>query len=297
MADDKPAEEAKLPTDAVKDEKSQEPVAEPAPASKEPEAPTEETPDPIDWDEDEDKPKEKPEVKPKAKPKAEPKSEEKPPEEEPKQEEPKAETEGKPAEETKPKEPTKAEERKTQLNTEIRDLVAKRKALQDEVTKANAEVYGVKSIDELKEEGLSETDAKVEALRQQVEMDKYNTQIAEAQLTIESEANRVINDFPIFNPTDESFDKELSDEASELLRANLIIDENTNQVIGSNVSPYQLYKTIARAAGVSATKGQIKGKADAEKMMANADVSTNAAPPTKPKDPLMELLTEGWDEP
>lgn len=292
MADDKQA-------DAVKDD-TQEPVAESAPVEeKKPEASEETESDPIDWDEDDDKPK--------AKAKAEPKLEPKPKAEEPKKEEPEEETketEDKPeakaeesVEETKPEEkPTKADERKTQLNTEIRDLVAKRKALQEEVTKANAEVYGVKTVDELKDEGLSETDANVEALRQQYEMDKYNSQVAEAQLTIESEANRVLTDFPIFNAESDTYDKELAEEAAALMQANLIYDENTKQVIGSNVSPYQIYKTIARAAGVSSTKGQIKGQAAAEKMMANADVSTNAAPPAKPKDPLMEILTN-WDEP
>ncbi|MDZ4205624.1 MAG: hypothetical protein U1C12_00180 [Patescibacteria group bacterium] len=290
MADDK--------AKAVKED-NQEPT-DPAPeeAKAEPEAPKETESAPIDWEEDEDKPKEKPKAEPKAKPKTE----------EPKEEE---ETEDKPeekseelVEETKSEEkPTKADERKTQLNTEIRDLVSKRNALKEEIEKANAEAYAPADEKELLDqknpdtgENYTSVEAKVEALRQSTEMDKYNTRVADAQLTIESESQRVINDFPMFNKDNESFDKELSDEAAELLRANLILDENTGQVIGSNVSPYQLYKTIARAAGVSAAKGQIKGQAAAEKMMANADVSTNAAPPAKPKDPLMDILVN-WDEP
>lgn len=190
-----------------------------------------------------------------------------------------------------PSKPKDAESRKAQLNTEIRDLVAQRNALKDEVTKANAEVYAPATIDELKEQGLSETDAKVESLRQQVEMDKYNTAVAEAQLTIESESQRVLADYPMFNPESKEYDKELAEEAADLLRSNLLIDENSGQVIGSNLSPYKLYSTLARASTTSAAKGHASGREATEKMLANADVSTNAAPPKTKSDPLMDLWT------
>lgn len=206
----------------------------------------------------------------------------------------KAETESEeetPAEETETADkPTKADERKIQLNTEIRDLVARKNALQADVEKANAEVYQPATEDELTEQGMTAVEAKVEAMRQEREMEKYNSQVADAQLTIGHESNRVLQDFPIFNPDSESYDEELAGEASELLRANLILDPNTNQVIGSNVSPYQLYQTLARASGISATKGQLKGQQDTEQMLASADNAGSASPPKKPKDPVLDIL-------
>jgi len=36
-------------------------------------------------------------------------------------------------------------------------------------------------------------------------------------------------------------------------------------------------------------RGQIKGQKDTEKMLANADTASSAAPPKKASDPLMEL--------
>lgn len=201
-----------------------------------------------------------------------------------------AETEVDETVEDKPK--RDAESRKEQLNTEIRDLVAQRNALKEEVTKANAEVYQPATEQQLVDEGLSATDAKVEALRQQIEMRDYNERVAEAQLTIESEANRVIQDFPTFNPDSPDYDSELATEAAELLQQNLITDPNTGQIIGSNVSPYQLYKTLARATGISATKAQLKGQQATESMYANADTASSAAPPAKPKDPLMALFED-----
>lgn len=195
------------------------------------------------------------------------------------------------AEETEAEAP-KAEARKQQLNTEIRDLVAKRNELKVEVEKANAEVYQPATSEELVEQGMTELEAKVEAMRQEQEMDKFNSRVAEAQLTISHEADKVLTDFPIFNPESNTYDEELATEAAQLLEANLIKDPNTNQVIGSNVSPYQLYKTFARAAGISATKGQIQGQKNTEKMLANADAPSGATKQKAPeKDPIMAI----WD--
>lgn len=216
-------------------------------------------------------------------------------EEAPKETESESEDADEPADADKPEDkPQKgAEDRKTQLNTEIRDLVAQRNALRTEVEKINAEVYQPATEQDLISEGLSPTDAKVEALRQQIEVRDYNEKVAEAQLTLESEAQRVINDFPIFNQDSEGYDEELAKEAAELMSQNLIYDENTGQIIGSKISPYQFYKTLARASGISATKAQIKGQQATEKMLANADTASSAAPAKKAADPLMEL----WKDP
>ncbi len=189
-------------------------------------------------------------------------------------------------EETKPQ--TKADERKTQLNTEIRDLVAQRNALKTEVAKAN-EVYQPATEDELVETGMNATDAKVEALRQEMAVRDYNEQVAEAQLTLESESNWILQNYDWSNPESPNFKEELSNEAAQLLAANLIHDENTGQVIGSNISPRQLYKTLDTASGISRTQGQLKGQQDTEKMLANADNASSAAPQKAKTDPLMEL--------
>lgn len=187
---------------------------------------------------------------------------------------------------------SKADERKTELNTEIRDLVAQRNALKTEVAKAN-EAYQPATEQELVDDGMTATDAKVEALRQQIEIRDYNEKVVDAQLTINSEANRVLVDFPMFDPSNDGYNEELAQEAATLLQANLILDPNTNQIIGSNVSPYQLYKTLAKASGISEAKGQIKGQAATEQMLANADAGSSAAPAKKAPDSLAAL----WADP
>lgn len=200
----------------------------------------------------------------------------------------------KPAEEPAEEKPQgKAEERKAQLNSEIRDLVAQRNAIKAEVEKANAEVYQPATEEELVNEGMNATEAKVESLRQQMELRDYNERVADAQLTLSSESMKVLDEFPMFNADSPEYEKELADAAAELLQANLIYDPDSKQVIGSNISPYKLYKTIATAAGISATKGQLKGQQAAEQMLASADTGSSAAPPKQKADPVAEL----WSEP
>ena len=236
------------------------------------------------------KQKDAPVAEPKEEAKAEPEAKET--EDEAKPEEVVEETK-EPQKDEKPEKPTKAEERKTELNTEIRDLVAKRNALKEEVTKINSEVYQPATEEELVDEGMTSTDAKVEVLRQQMEVRDYNERVAEAQLTIEHESNRILSDFAWADRDSTEYKEELSNEAAALLKANLITDPNTGQVIGSNISPYQLYKTLDRAAGISAVHGQIKGQEATEQMLANADEAASAAPPKKAVDPVLSL----WEDP
>lgn len=186
----------------------------------------------------------------------------------------------------------KAEERKQQLNTEIRDLVAQRNALKTEVEKTNADVYQPATVDELVAQGMSATDARVEALDQRLQVQDYNNRVADAQLTIESESQRVLNDFPMFNPDSKTYRKDIAEEAAALMGDAILRDDNTGAIIGSTISPYRLYKTLAASHNVSAQAGQLKGQQDTEKMLARADDTANAAPKTDKKDPVLAILED-----
>lgn len=210
-----------------------------------------------------------------------------------------AEPETPPEAEDKPEEPLpedkpqgKAEERKTQLNTEIRDLVSQRNAIRTEVEKLNADTYQVATEDELVAQGMDPLTAKVEALDQRSQLSDYNNKVADAQLTLESESQRVLREFPMFDENSTEFNKDLTAQASSLLQESLEFDPNTGQVTGSKVSPYQLYKTLATAAQASKTDGQIEGQKAAEKQLANSDTLPGAAPPKEKKDPVLEI----WDD-
>lgn len=186
----------------------------------------------------------------------------------------------------------KAEDRKQQLNTEIRDLVAQRNALKTEVEKTNAEAYQPATVDELVAGGMSATDARLEALDQRLQVQDYNNKVADAQLTIESESQRVLTDFPMFNPDNKEYRKDIAEEAAALMNDSLVRDDNTGAIIGSNISPYRLYKTLAASHNVSAQEGQLKGQQDTEKMLARADDTGSAAPKAEKKDPILAILED-----
>ena len=208
------------------------------------------------------------------------------------------ETETDKPEETETDKPKGLQSRANKVNSEIRDLVAQRNALKAEVEKLNAEVYQpatekdlIGEINPETGEKYTATDAKVEALRQEMAMRDYNESVAETQLTLASESNQVLQDFGIFNPESELYNEELAGIAAETLDANLIRDENTGQVVGVNpgFETYKFYETLAKAAGVSSAQGQLKGQQAAEKMLANADSPGSAAPPKKAKDPVLAI--------
>lgn len=187
----------------------------------------------------------------------------------------------------------KADERKQQLNTEIRDLVAQRNTLRQEVERMNAQVYRPVTEQELLDqinpetgEYYNRTEAKVAALEQQIELQRYNEQVSEAQIGLRHEALKALQDFPMFDAESPEYNPEVASQVDQLLSKNLVFDPNTGQVIGSHVSPYQLYKTVALSAQAGATTGQLKAQKATEKMLASADTPPSAQQGNVPYEKL-----------
>lgn len=147
------------------------------------------------------------------------------------------------------------------------------------------------------ETGQSQADARITAMEQRQELADYNNRIAESQLVIQSESQRVLQDFPIFNPSSPEFRPEVASQAAELLKSNLQFDSNTGQLIGASISPYQLYKTIASANQASAVENQIRGQRSAEQMLAATEPSSSAVPAQAAEDPFLAGLLKGYKVP
>lgn len=163
-------------------------------------------------------------------------------------------------------------------NQEIRNMVAYRNELRRQVEKANSEAYKPATTEELLEQINPETgdyysrlEAQVESMRQEQDAERYNREVTDAQYEIAYDVQRVLNDFPVFNPDSPQYDKETSEELAQLLEENLIVDPKTNQVTGTKLPIYKLYKSHARAAQASARKAEIKGQKATETMLSRAD--------------------------
>ena len=176
---------------------------------------------------------------------------------------------------------SKGEKRKDQLNTEIRDLVAQRNTLKQQVEQLNSQAYQVPSEQELQDQINPDTgeyytalEAKLSRMEQQQQLREYTEQVTEAQMTVSSEAQRALQDFPIFDSQSKEYDPEIAAQADAILQQNLVVDQNTGQIIGSRISPYQLYKSYDVARKASQRKAQIQGQKSVEKMMAASAPTT-----------------------
>jgi chromosome segregation ATPase len=219
-------------------------------------------------------------------------------EQEESKEETEVESEDETDEETEvPEEPkTKADQRKEQLNGEIRDLVSEKNQLKEQIEQLNNQVYQPQTKDELVEEGYSEEEARVMALEQKLELKDYNEQVINAQVGLAQEAQRIEREFPIFNPDSPDYDQEIASQAAELLEESLITDPNTGQIVGSHNNMYKLYKSIAGAYQKSSVSGQVKGQKEAVRRMASVEAPSSAKrPETTKKDPLLDILASDDD--
>ena len=90
----------------------------------------------------------------------------------------------------------------------------------------------------------------------------------------------MIKDYPIFDPESDQYNPELTAAADEIMQSSLIVDDNTGQVIGSRLSPYQVYSAIAKAKASGDVAGKTSGRKAALDMMNNADVSSSAKAPS-----------------
>ena len=176
---------------------------------------------------------------------------------------------------------SKGEQRKDQLNTEIRDLVAQRNQLRQQVEQLNQQAYQVPSEQDLQDQINPDTgeyytalEAKLTRMEQQQQLRDYSEQVAESQLTISSEAQRALKDFPMFDEQSPEYDPEVAQQVDRILQQNLVVDQNTGQIIGSRISPYELYKSYDVATKASQRKAQIQGQKSVEKMMSAADPTT-----------------------
>jgi hypothetical protein len=133
----------------------------------------------------------------------------------------------------------------------------------------------------------AERAARQQALATQQESvanEKYELQVQQNQQTILSEVQRALTDFPMFDAESPKYNPALAARADAMLGANLIKEES-GRYIGSNISPYELYKLIDDSVREATARGEAEGQKATQQMLANADVPGNAPQTPKPKDP------------
>lgn len=182
---------------------------------------------------------------------------------------------------------------KQDANARIRTLANENRQLKEQIETLNSQVYRPQSEQDLMNDGLNPTDARVEAMRQEIEVERFNRQVSELNSTMNQEADAVLRDFPMFDPDSGGYNAEIAKRANQLYMhtAGMQTDPNTGLLISANVSPYDFYKTIAETYEVSSRAGQIKGQQANDKMRSAAEPQSSSAPKTPKVDPIMAALT------
>ncbi|MCA9333547.1 hypothetical protein KC963_00710 [Candidatus Saccharibacteria bacterium] len=199
-------------------------------------------------------------------------------------------------EEEKPLSP-KAENRFQKLANENREL-------RDQLSQLHQQVYQPQTEQDLINEGLSPELAEVRALKQRLEVQDYTNRVYESQVALSNESAQVIEDFPIFDPNSKDYQADIAAEAATALEKVLIRDPNIaeidprtgrptgrGQIIGSHVSPLEIYKPIADAYEKSRRQGQIQGQKATEKMLSSVDARGSITPKERKADPLLDILS------
>lgn len=185
-----------------------------------------------------------------------------------------------------------AQNRIRSLANDNRSLINENRQLRQQIEAANAQFYKPQTVEQLQEQGMDETQAQIEALRQTQTLNEANQHIAALNSDINMEAMQVTHDYPVFDPGSKEYDKDFAEMvASRYMEASgMTTDQNTGFITQARVLPYDFYKSFAEARESGMKRGELLGKKNAERQANAADVTPIASPKDEKKDPLMEAL-------
>ncbi len=198
-------------------------------------------------------------------------------------------------EQTEGSEETNAEEKpkaKNSAENRIRSLVSEKRELKRQIEELTAQAYKPATVDELKEQGMDDAQAQIEALRQEQAIKEYNSHALELTSDLNMESMQVLNDFPVFNPDSPEYDKEFAETvSSQYVKASGIkTDPKTGHIVSANLMPYDYFKDMAKIHSRTVQKGEITGKRAAEKQLAAVETPGTTKVQEAPKDPVLEEL-------
>jgi hypothetical protein len=190
---------------------------------------------------------------------------------------------------TTPPEQDDAAAQKARNEAYARQRIQERERTRQSVEKQIEEAYGPKTEQELVDEGLTERDAQVEALRQEMQFERQKTQIAQLNAGLQAEAVNVTNDFPVFNPNSKDYDPEFAGIVEQQYKqaARLQLDEN-GIVVNADVPLYDYYQQMATIYNRGTERGQQQGQQEYQQMMSRTE-NPGGSSSTSKGDSLQDL--------
>jgi len=182
------------------------------------------------------------------------------------------ETEGEKAEETESSSEDDEAAKKRRNDEMARQRIQNSQKTRQDVLKQVDETYAPKGQDEFIAEGLSESDAKIEALRQEMQFRETRNYIADLNAGLKSDAQTVLTEHPVYNPDSKDYDADFTKEVQEAYQqaARLQTDEN-GIVINAEVGLQDFYSRMARIRDTGNQRGTVQGQKDALKMLSRTE--------------------------
>lgn len=171
-----------------------------------------------------------------------------------------------------------------------------RQRTRQQVAQQLDQVYGPRSQEDLIQEGYSEADAKIEALRQEMLFRDQRNQIADLNAGLQVDASQVLNDFPVFNPESPDFDPDFAKEVEDLYRqaADLQADEQ-GIVLQAKQPLYDFYNRMYAMYSRGNSKGEQNGQKNAVKMLSRTETPSGASQTNSEdsEDPFLQGFAKG----
>ena len=206
------------------------------------------------------------------------------------------------ADETKTEEPqyTKAEQRKEQLNSEIREMVELKKQYEQELAQYQQQQQQSQDQPFTEEQLLNEinpdtgeyftpTEARVvmmqqevQQMRQQAQEKEYQQQVQQSRMQLAHDIENAVKEYPMFNARSDSYDKALAEKAKRIIEANLVMDNN-GQPVSSRIPIREILATFAEVQQSSVATGEAKARQATNKMLANVDTAGGSSGATSQK--------------
>lgn len=163
-----------------------------------------------------------------------------------------------------------------------------KKKLQQQFAQAVDNNYEPKTKEEFIDEGLDETKAEVEALRQEMQFDKTRTYLAELNSGLKVDAQQVFNDFPVLNPDSPEYDADFAAKTearyARIARLEKVKLNDGSEIVTRAEEPlYDFFAEEVDNYNRGKAQGQSTGEANTLKMLSRSESPQNNSKPNTDK--------------
>jgi hypothetical protein len=188
-----------------------------------------------------------------------------------------------------PDKDAQAEQRRLNAEAAAR-RVQERQRTRQTVQQQIDENYAPKSEEQLVEEGYSQQEAQIQALREEMAFKEQRTQIAEMNAGLQAEAVNVYNDFPVFNPDSKQYDPEFAQMVEQqYMTAARLQTDNNGLVLNAEQPLYDFYQRMNNIYSRGASQGSQQGQQEALQMLARTENVGGSSASGNSSDALADL--------